>query len=418
MTRAAKAKRGGARTANGYSFAERVLWSGWCALTRLLPIDMSRSGATHRLSVSGECTNLSCLHDPSDWHPRTGAKPYQLPAHWILSALATLRRRGLCEVTASNYGDKTVRQGWSALSASQSLAPPDFVIIDDLTVPMNGDELIGLTHMDSIHVSLETVDPELYAELHSGRNLDTVLHNMDRARALAQAQKIPVPEFVFDIEVTSRTVNELERIVRVGVEHGVRDFTFHGLYKGSTVRDELKVFNVLTLPKDELREALTSLEKAMALARDMGCKVHCDPKLYDGIRDELSKSPVLRAAQRAPATSSQTAAPVPPGMTRNCTLPWTYINICAHGQVRPCSEFRASIGNLRQESLAELLNGRKLRQLRKNLLMGNLNGHRCRHCTVMPTVPVRTFQRTMRGNLVLWGLRRRLLNLLRFFRRS
>ena len=143
------------------------------------------------------------------------------------------------------------------------------------------------------------------------------------------------------------------------------------------------------------------------------------PQISDDIAaEELCKLPDLRDEQAAPVTSSQAAVPVPPGMTRNCTLPWTYINICAHGQVRPCSEFRASIGTLREESLAELLNGPKLRQLRKDLLTGRLSEHRCQRCTIMQPVPIATFRRNMRGNLVLWALRRRMLNLLRLFHRS
>jgi len=157
----------------------------------------------------------------------------------------------------------------------------------------------------------------------------------------------------------------------------------------------------------------------MELARDLGCKVRCDPSLYDGIREELGKLAKIHEAERAPVYGNQTAAmPVPRGMTRNCSLPWTYINVCAHGQVRPCSEIREAVGNLHHESMADLVNGPKIRQVRRGLLTGSLNGDRCQRCTIMPVVSVDTFRRDMRGNLVLWALRSRMLNLLRLFRRS
>jgi radical SAM protein with 4Fe4S-binding SPASM domain len=408
-------KHGLGRAVREFSIVERVLWPAWCALASLVPFDASSSGTTHRLSVAGQCTNLSCVHNAADWQESEAAQAYDFPEEWIESSLETLEHRGLTEVFATNFGAKAVRQGWQALCQSNSLAPPELIIVNDLTLPMSAEDIVGLSRMESVQIDIETADPELFSKLHQGRLLETVLANIDKLRAYAHSENLRQPELVFEIEVTSKTVSGLEKLVQLGLDHGVRSFHFSNFYKGSKVRDELQVFNVTTLPWGELNEALGALERAVALAKSADCAAECDPKLRQAIRAEMRKFSNSRTLLRGcDVTAPQGPVPVRRGMTRNCTLPWTYINLCSHGEVRPCWEFRASVGNLQYESLGEILNGPKLRQLRRNLLSGKLDAHRCQRCTVMPQIPVRAFRRRIKGSLILWEMRRRFLNLLQW----
>ena len=69
---------------------------------------------------------------------------------------------------------------------------------------------------------------------------------------------------------------------------------------------------------------------------------------------------------------------VPPGMTRDCFDPWVYVEFHANGGVSPCC-VRRPIGNLRDQSLADLLNGSRIRELRNALLSGEPD-ETCRGC--------------------------------------
>jgi radical SAM protein with 4Fe4S-binding SPASM domain len=54
-------------------------------------------------------------------------------------------------------------------------------------------------------------------------------------------------------------------------------------------------------------------------------------------------------------------------MTRDCIDPWIAIEIKTNGDVRPCC-VRVAAGNLKSQSLAQILNGQAMRSVRESLL--------------------------------------------------
>jgi hypothetical protein len=81
---------------------------------------------------------------------------------------------------------------------------------------------------------------------------------------------------------------------------------------------------------------------------------------------------------------------VPDGMTRECFDPWCYVEFRANGEVAPCC-FRPAIGNAREASLSEILNGPAVRQLRTELLTGTLDGY-CAECRGKKLIAVEAMQ--------------------------
>ena len=66
-----------------------------------------------------------------------------------------------------------------------------------------------------------------------------------------------------------------------------------------------------------------------------------------------------------------------PGMTRDCTDPWEYIEFRVNGDIGPCCVRVA--GNLATHSLSQILNGPPIRDLRSSLLRGAPD-RICRDC--------------------------------------
>ena len=89
--------------------------------------------------------------------------------------------------------------------------------------------------------------------------------------------------------ITDKTVMGLEDAVRLGLSHGVADFYFAGLYKNKDVTDGINVYPVKTLPRPQLQEALRSLERAIDLVKNAGCKLQVHDGLMQGIKSELAK---------------------------------------------------------------------------------------------------------------------------------
>lgn len=69
---------------------------------------------------------------------------------------------------------------------------------------------------------------------------------------------------------------------------------------------------------------------------------------------------------------------LPGGMTRDCLDPWTYVEIRANGDVRPCCA-RSSAGNLGTSTLVQILEGPLMQALRASLLTATPDAQ-CKHC--------------------------------------
>jgi MoaA/NifB/PqqE/SkfB family radical SAM enzyme len=79
-------------------------------------------------------------------------------------------------------------------------------------------------------------------------------------------------------------------------------------------------------------------------------------------------------------------------LTRDCLDPWTYLEISARGEVRPCCNFN-SIGRLDSDGrdTRGLRNTDAFRALRESLLNGNLQSP-CQRCHIRSTIPVATLK--------------------------
>ncbi len=60
------------------------------------------------------------------------------------------------------------------------------------------------------------------------------------------------------------------------------------------------------------------------------------------------------------------------GQTRDCLDPWRQPLVRSNGDVYPCCWFYASLGNLKEDGFAEIMNGPSFQALRRELLTGNL----------------------------------------------
>ena len=406
--------------ANGQrSLVVRVARSIWCAVSACLPLDLSYSDATHWISLAAQCSNMRCVHCAEGGDEDELKRACDFPEKWVAPSLEMLRRRGLCGVTVSGVGETAVREGWQGICQSFHEAGLNLTIINNFARPMSAENIAALISVDSIHISIESSDPELFALLHPGDRLATVLINIDEVRAYAESQGLPQPGFGFDIVITDKTILGVEDVVRLGLENGVTEFHFANLFNGEDFGAEIKVYRATTLPWAELSEGLACLERAIGLAKNAGCKTHCESGLLNSLRTAVNKTATIRKDFSINAGGLPRGAPVlRKGMTRDCSDPWTYANLCVHGEVRPCGVYDHSVGDLRTDTLEKILNAPKLRQFRQNLLSGNLDGQHCKHCSFKPQMPIGQFRKLMSGRLLLWSLRRRVLNLLQVVTRS
>jgi hypothetical protein len=81
---------------------------------------------------------------------------------------------------------------------------------------------------------------------------------------------------------------------------------------------------------------------------------------------------------------------LPPGLTRDCLAPWAQLEVRLDGGIALCCA-RPPIGNLKSQSLKELVNGEAARELRSQLLNGTVDSY-CRQCLLAPATTPETLK--------------------------
>jgi radical SAM protein with 4Fe4S-binding SPASM domain len=87
-----------------------------------------------------------------------------------------------------------------------------------------------------------------------------------------------------------------------------------------------------------------------------------------------------------------------------CYQPWTFVNVLADGQVYACCVVNRDmeIGDLKTESLSEIIQGEKAQALKQRLLEGNISDIACQACPNAPMGEPAEFERNLVARL---GLR-------------
>ena len=92
------------------------------------------------------------------------------------------------------------------------------------------------------------------------------------------------------------------------------------------------------------------------------------------------------------------AQPTPDKSTRDCLDPWFFAYVSANRTVKPCCP-HGPIGVLSDDvSLAEILNGPEIQELRRSLLTGELDAD-CANCPTRSLTDPESLRRRLRVQL-------------------
>jgi MoaA/NifB/PqqE/SkfB family radical SAM enzyme len=370
-------------------------------ILRVFPIRSDRSDVTTwaMLEVTSRC-NLRCVYCGKSSDTEENRRVFDLPEEHIRSAIKLLQDRGLRLLYMSGIGETTTRKGWDRICRDTLNTGILHTIITNLARPLSDGEAEVLARFASVQVSVDTADPGLFARIRRGAKLPNVLANMARIQDAARRIGVRGPELRFDMVVTDKTVHGMPETVRLGLANGVTDFYFAGLYKIKDVPNAENVQHVKTLPPPELQTALESLELAIRLAKEAGCKVQVHDGLLESIKTTLtssSRAPEKDNVAAVEGVRSWDGLDLEPGWTRDCLDPWEMVFLYAQGEVRPCCTYDKGVGNVNEKPLRKILNGSSVRAIRRNLLTGSLDGMICAHCSMRNPIRAKDFRRKMKA---------------------
>ena len=227
--------------------------------------------------------------------------------------------------------------------------------------------LAQLKCLGAINVSIDSPDPVLYREMRGGIlsraicGLSTLL------------SELPVSGIVSVSSVaTGRNIASLIALPRLLSELGVRTWVLQSLNDWVPNSGEEHILGN-GCPPD-------LFERLQASCRDHGIDLR--PTQRHRLKLELAAPEEAHRRFFAPVDSAE-------GTSRQCTVPWEMPYVDKDGRVFPCCTPAADepMGNLHDQSLAEIWMGDRFEDFRLGLASGTPLPSRCRSCTAAQAGP-------------------------------
>jgi len=305
----------------------------------------------------------------------------------------SLKKRNVKTINVNGHGETTIVKNWNSYCDRLLDSGFSLNIISNFSRQLSDEEAYTLARFSHISISCDTVNPTLFRTLRRGGDLPTILVNMAKLKGAALKNKLPDLFYSWSCVVTDKNVFELDDYVCFGLALGVKRFTFCNLTKYEDVEGETNVYHVSTLEKNKLHKAYEMLYKCFQIIEDNKCTYYCMPGLIETIKEKLEGEQIQKLEHEQQFKRERTRYSEKPnlGETRDCLDPGNLVYIHSDNSVTPCC-WHESIGSLSNgESLEQVLNGKKIKQLREELLTGNLNSS-CVDCPARGLVPVGKFK--------------------------
>jgi MoaA/NifB/PqqE/SkfB family radical SAM enzyme len=298
--------------------------------------------------------------------------------------IAGMKQRGVRVVILNGHGETTFVPAWWQLATRMLNEGFRLHLTTNLARELRDDEIAILARFDRVMVSLDTMDGELLARLRRGAKLETILHNLDRLRALDATVAVSVV-------VSDANVGTLPELADAMLARGVRTFRFGDLVEYPDIPGVAAARHATTVPhaKAAFREAVARVEAAGA-ATEVD-----DPLRTFFLRDEVVETGVRGAAAGEKRTHY---AAVRERKTRDCVDPWNAAFVQSNGGVRPCCFIDSSFGQLQTQSLGDIIDGGPFLRLRDELLTGQLRPS-CAACPAREAVDVSVLEQHVRALL-------------------
>lgn len=189
-----------------------------------------------------------------------------------------------------------------------------------------------------IHISLDSLDSEIYKRIRGVSRLDRVLENIDIL--LAHIKKSSCSTLVcLKTIVCKDNVNELARIALYAEEKGFNGITFQPVFK--TTREALEMFEINMHDLSKTVDTLVNMKKQRYKILNSESNMIEWLDYFNGIFSD---------------SGSQ------------CPVPVKNLYVFDNGDIKLCEFDEEIIGNIERDSIKDVLNSDKTRQLKKSLI--------------------------------------------------
>jgi len=337
------------------------------------------------LELTNRC-NVRCVYCPQS--QPSSIDRVDFPKDRIPELITEFKSRGLTYIRLSGIGETTILKDWMGICEQFLEAGFDLEIVSNLAKRLSPEEILMLCRFKKIFISIDTTDPEDFAQLKRNAKLDQVVQNTKAIISTAEENHLDKPYLLMSIVASDKIIFQIEKTVADAVEMGIDDIYINDLRPYPDVEGACKVRPFWTLPLDQVRHANTLLDSAIKSAQKAGIATSITPRLRQNIDNAISHSEADDSYLTPPGR----------GETRFCFDPWDSAVFNADGTVSPCCLFPVIYGDVQEQSLEEILDGDHAIQLRKELLTGKLSTL-CATCNLRSITPIEDLTKAISARL-------------------
>jgi MoaA/NifB/PqqE/SkfB family radical SAM enzyme len=227
-------------------------------------------------------------------------------------------------------------------------------------------------------MSIDSPDPERYADLRVGATLDQFEAGVGRLVEWKKRLGGDLPRIAFACTFMRSNVEDMPGMVRMGHKWGVDQVVLQLMEPELESLEPQMLWHHIPLTARMTREAL-------ALAKELDVNVSLDMGLKHLLSAEAAKDGGGEGANEALEAVAVDPANDARGKTlvEKCRYPWSSLLIDTDGDSRPCCWAGQSYGNMNKRTWEEIWNGAEVREIRRQFLADTVPpGCRKKHCRV------------------------------------
>ncbi len=331
-------------------------------------------------------------------------KGMDLDVETIENVIEALKTRNPKVVSVNGHGETTIYKDWHLYCNKMLNAGMPLHIISNFAKEFSYEELKTLSRFKSIEISCDTSDPKSFKKLRRGADLKTLCLNILRLRSIKIKEALKSPTISFSCVVSDQNVLNLMDYVAFGKALGVTHFNFCNLTKYPDLVHTLNPNHITEMPVELLHEAEASLTETFEFLQQSNIEFHFQQGLMDSLKEKIQRLNAVPAQnnstvketeveeseiQREPENveSDEIEEPGPhryssirqEAQTRDCLDPWEFVQVQANKDVLPCCWHQPIYSLGKGQSLSEVFNNTRIKELRREILTGNLSPD-CMNC--------------------------------------
>ncbi|HEY6843545.1 MAG TPA: radical SAM protein, partial [Thermoanaerobaculia bacterium] len=199
------------------------------------------------LELTSRC-NLRCVYCAVSQPTYHGI---DLPLKGFDNFLEQMRARGVRTVVVNGHGESTIIKEWETYADRLADAGFRLHITTNLAKRLTDAEIAALSRFERILVSIDTIDPELLAQLRRGARLDMILANIAAIQSFANSRRRNA-QIAISCTVGDLSAPGILDMVDAMLERGIRWFRFGDLAEYTPIADVKWMHHVSSLPPDAL----------------------------------------------------------------------------------------------------------------------------------------------------------------------